>query len=468
MTLVDFGSAALQGCLAGGRLGRPEGLRYERLAALPPPHRRRFGEPRRSSRESQASEGGKGPPYTRACVVVAIVALIAVASAVTASAQENAAPTTWTYRVRVGDEATATRANTASPFRGPNIGSLWDRSNQIVATGDGTWTRDRLHTGVGIAVLGASGSDAAVRVRQAYARVSATSWVDVEAGKRLVRWGTGYAFTPTGLLDPPRSATDPQDRLGSSEGMALAQATFFRGGTALTVAAPRWQDERVDRSTRLFAAKLRTAIHGFELALVASGADRRRLSAGANFTHVIGERLEWHGEWLAHDRTSPWVARLDPACPERCRGAAAGARTMSALIGLQYTSAYGVNVVLEGYRDGNGLDAAAWQRLVGGARAAMAQASTLASTVAAVRPSRRDFVFMRAARASSDARWKPELMTILGVDDGSVTIVPTSGSTLRLHVDVYVRGVALTGASRSEAREAPARAMVMLGLAIRY
>lgn len=98
----------------------------------------------------------------------------------------------------------------------------------------------------------------------------------------------------------------------------------------------------------------------------------------------------------------------------------------------------------------------------------MAQPSPPASTVTAVRPSRRDFLFVRAARAASDARWKPELMTILGVDDGSVTIVPASGWTLREHVDVYVRGVALAGASRSEAREAPVHAMVMLGLTVRY
>ena len=175
-----------------------------------------------------------------------------------------------------------------------------------------------------------------------------------------MRWGTGHAFTPTGLPAPPRSAIDPQDRLGLSEGMALAQATLFRGDTALTVAAaaPRAWRAAGDAPGRLVALKLRTAIHGFELALVASGGDGRRFSTGANFMHVVGARLEWHGEWLRHDRTSPWVARLDPAT--------SGVRTMSALIGLQYTSAHGVNVVLEGYRDGNGLDGAAWQRLVRG------------------------------------------------------------------------------------------------------
>ncbi len=405
-------------------------------------------------------------PAVRASLIVAMGTLMAVVSGARVFAQDDdrgAAPTAWTYRVRVGNEATAARANSSSPFLGPSTGSLWDGSNQIVATGDGTWTlSDRLHTGAGIAFLGASGSDAAVRVRQAYARVSATSWLDVEAGKRLVRWGTGYAFTPTGLLDPPRTATDPQDRLGLNEGMVLAQATAFRGDTAFTVAAaaPRtWRDAGTALE-RLVAAKLRTAIHGFELALVASGAEGRRFSAGANFTHVVGERLEWHGEWLVHDRTSPWVARLDPA--------AAGARTMSALVGLQYTSASGVNVVLEGYRDGNGLDATAWQRLVGGAAMAQAPAPAASANTATDRPSRRDFVFVRAARAASDGRWNPELMTILGMDDGSVTIVPASGWTLRAHVDVYVRGVLLAGARRSEARDAPVGATVMLGLAVRY
>src|ERR1035437_880127 len=126
-------------------------------------------------------------PAVRASLIVAMGTLMAVVSGARVFAQDDdrgAAPTVWTYRVRVGNETTAARANTSSPFLGPSTGSLWDGSNQIVATGDGTWTlSDRLHTGAGIAAVGASGTHAAVRVRQAYARVSATSWLDVEAGK---------------------------------------------------------------------------------------------------------------------------------------------------------------------------------------------------------------------------------------------------------------------------------------------
>jgi hypothetical protein len=54
------------------------------------------------------------------------------------------------------------------------------------------------------------------------------------------------------------------------------------------------------------------------------------------------------------------------------------------------------------------------------------------------------------------------------VDDGSVTIVPASTWILRDHLEVYVRGVALAGARRSEARDAPVRVVATVGLAVRY
>jgi len=51
-----------------------------------------------------------------------------------------------------------------------------------------------------------------VRVRETYVGFTAGD-VDLAVGKRILRWGVGYAFTATGVLDPPRVATDPTDRL---------------------------------------------------------------------------------------------------------------------------------------------------------------------------------------------------------------------------------------------------------------
>jgi len=42
-----------------------------------------------------------------------------------------------------------------------------------------------------------------ILVRESYAGLSAGDF-DFTAGRKMVRWGTGYAFTAAGVLDPPR------------------------------------------------------------------------------------------------------------------------------------------------------------------------------------------------------------------------------------------------------------------------
>jgi hypothetical protein len=59
-------------------------------------------------------------------------------------------------------------------------------------------------------------------------------------------------------------------------------------------------------------------------------------------------------------------------------------------------------------------------------------------------------------------------MTIVGADDGSVTIVPVTAWTVREHVEVYARGVVLAGASHSEARQAPVHATATMGVSLKF
>jgi hypothetical protein len=64
---------------------------------------------------------------------------------------------------------------------------------------------------LGAALEGYTGTHPQLRVKETYAGLSAGDF-DFMAGRRIVRWGTGYAFTATGVLDPPRDPTNPTDR----------------------------------------------------------------------------------------------------------------------------------------------------------------------------------------------------------------------------------------------------------------
>jgi hypothetical protein len=133
------------------------------------------------------------------------------------------------------------------------------------------------------------------QVREAYAGLSAGEF-DFTAGRRLLRWGAGYAFSATGVLDPPRVATDPTDRLSLHEGRDLVQADWTHGGQSLTVAwasaALLTQNGQHDTT----AIRYNFLSHGFDTSLIFAHDTGGTSIAGVNFSRVIGNSVEMHGE----------------------------------------------------------------------------------------------------------------------------------------------------------------------------
>jgi hypothetical protein len=350
-----------------------------------------------------------------------------------------AAQSAWTYRTHTALETTSTHVNPSSPAALPS--RTWNTAGLFVAAGDAAWDRgDRLRVGIGALATGAAG-DVDFQVREAYARVSAASWMDAEAGKRLLRWGVAYGFAPTGVLDPPRATTDPTDRLGRNTGMWLARVDVFRGATSLTVAAaaPKRTEHDPVVPDRIVAARLRTVVGpGVEIALIAAASRRRRASYGGNVTHVLGQQLEWHGELLVHD------------------GVDGAGRTYSAAAGVQYTFTAGANIIVEYHRNGRGLTEDRWNAVLRGERAPGAA------------PARRQFLFFRVANAAAASRLAPELIAVAGLDDGGWTLAPGITWTAHAHVQLYTRATRLLGPRRSIVRNAPWNAALTIGASVRY
>lgn len=337
------------------------------------------------------------------------------------------AQATLTYRAQAIVETTTRHVNSDSPMA-PRSAGDWTDGQLFLATGSGSWERGLLKLAGGAALSGSSGRGVTARAREGYARLSMTDWLDVEGGKRLLRWGVGYGFAPAGVLDPPRDATDPTDRLGINEGRRLLRADVFHGASTLTVAAA---------SSRTVAARARTVLPGgVEVALIASAASGTRPSWGGTITHVIGQQLEWHAEVVEQQ--------------------AKDSRAISAVAGVQYTFRAGVNVVLEYHRNGRGLDDAEWAALLRGDRA---PGST---------PGRRQFVFMRAARSVANAALAPELIAIAGLDDGSLTLVPGLTWMPADRMQIHTRATRLVGGRRSIAGLAPWTTSLAIGATMRF
>jgi hypothetical protein len=174
--------------------------------------------------------------------------------------------------------------------------------------------RDRWRLSTSLAIMNTD-----VRVRETYFGVSAGD-LDMTAGKRIVRWGTGYAFTATGILDPPRVATDPTDRLNLHEGREMVTADWVEGKHDLTVA---WAMRGA--GTRDTAAiRYNVLVDGFDTSVIVAHDRGGPIFTGANFTRVLGEAVELHGEFAWHERAA-------------------------ALFGGKYTTRAGVTAIAELY-----------------------------------------------------------------------------------------------------------------------
>jgi len=337
------------------------------------------------------------------------------------------AQSSWTYSLRLAGESTSTRANADTPMRRASS-DPWASRQVLVTSGDATWNHgDRFRAGAALTGVATQPGGLRGRVRELYARLSTTSWLDLEAGKRIVRWGVGYGFSPAGVLDPPRVADDPADRLGLNEGRLLARADLFHRQSSLTVAA----------AERMTAARVSTVVPGgFELAAVAAANHGSRPRYGATLTHVIGQRLEWHAEALVHDDGD--------------------ARVLSAAGGLQFTLTAGLNVVVEYHRNASGLDDSEWNDVLSGRR------------TPGSRPTRRNLLFLRAAGAGGDEALAPELIVIASPEDGGWTVVPSLAWRAHQHFHAYVRATHLAGPPRSIAGSAPYDTSLTVGVRVRF
>jgi len=231
----------------------------------------------------------------------ALVIFAACACACAQDAQTEESALRLRYAVSVFDDAT---------FYGDLREPLPAVLNQVlVEPSFGVRYRDRFSFSTSLIGITRSYTDNAtqLRVRETYAGISAGDF-DFTVGRKMVRWGTGYAFTAAGVLDPPRIPTDPGDRLNVNQGRDMVKADYVHGKQAFTLAwstaalAPAGVDLR---DTTAF--RYNVLVHGFDTSLIA-GNDRGGDSfGGVTFTRVVGQGWEIHGEGLWREQAAALV-----------------------------------------------------------------------------------------------------------------------------------------------------------------
>ena len=296
-------------------------------------------------------------------------------------------------------------------------------------------------------------------------RWSAGPGLTFDLGKRVQRWGKGYAWTTVGFVERPKDSSDPT---ASREGFTMASGEWIKsmsgpisaiGVTGLVVPTSDHLNADFGQTTHLNpAARLYLLAMDTDIDLMWRGKGAKPASYGFDFSRNINTALEVHGEWA---RT------LDAPRNTVSASGVTSSRTTdytSWLLGVRYLTQGEVTWIGEYYRNGSGYSADELEDYYQFLDTALAPnaPSMLTNKARSVaqsgygRPNPgRDYLYVKAS-VSEPLGWlygAASVSAMTNLNDGSWQITPEVSYTGFNNVELRARLIVLGGQSNTEFTE---------------
>ncbi|HKI96854.1 MAG TPA: hypothetical protein VKB51_00135 [bacterium] len=314
------------------------------------------------------------------------------------------------------------------------------------------------------------GSESDLVTQEAYlaAKPSATS--TVELGKRVTKWGKGYAWNPVAFVDRPK---DPNDPDLSQEGFVMARAEVIRSFAGdlrnaaftlvlLPVSERLNTDFGAEKSVNV-AGKLTLLAWDTDVDLVALGGGTRTSRFGLDFSRNLGSNVEVHGEWARLSEVQRPVLQSGGGVVTETGSATAW------LLGVRYLTSFDLTTIAEVYFNGAGYtkdELATYYRFVddawnafesGGSHLPLDQAAALLQgAYGRPNPGRR-YGYLRLSQKEPFG-WlyvTPGVIAIANLDDHSRMVTAELSYTGITNVDVRARLLWFQGDPYTEFAEKP-------------
>ncbi len=303
-----------------------------------------------------------------------------------------------------------------------------------------------------------------VDVNQLYYRTYSGPFSFV-VGRKKVRWGVGYSYSPTDLITQLRNPEDPQDRLSTIQGSDLVEVSYVSdNGQVDLIYCPvlDWDFENSFFEKNRAGVRWYRFVDPFDVAVVGRVDDDGEWAAGLNTSVTAGNALELHAEYLytsENDRRYPDTGIspktfVYPFLPQ-------DGGVHEVLLGGHYTFENDLNLTLEylfkssGYTSEEFSSYAAHAayleyRFIKGVNkpatlAGLAEASANYSI-----PQRKHYLFSRVYHPELIESFSFELYSFCSLADGSGLVVLVPKYTASDYFDLYLRLEKFWGARDTE------------------
>jgi len=290
----------------------------------------------------------------------------------------------------------------------------------------------------------------------------------MEAGKRAMRWGKGYAWNPIGFVERPKNPDDPE-LAREGYGMIDADWIYSPGGALQTIAftpvlLPVANNINSDFGASGYlnpAAKLYLLYRDTDIDFAWQGKGSRPARFGMDFSRNLLSNFEIHGEWA---RILQFTKPVTDATGQVTN---LTVNATSYLAGLRYLTASDTTYIAEYYRNGTGYSAGEadqFYRLVDNAFATgnstlVQKALSLQSSYGRPNPGQ-DYVYFRAQQkdALGIVYFQPAIFAIMNWQDRSYQVTPEllytgiNNTELRLRIFMLQGGASTDFGEKANSR----------------
>ena len=202
----------------------------------------------------------------------------------------------------------------------------------------------------------AGGSERSV-FYEAYGSLKPSPPLRIDAGKKTLKWGKGYAYNPVAFVDRPKDPDDPEQAM---EGFIVGTADYIKSFDGplknfsfTPVILPVYDhinDEFGNINKLNFAGRFYFLFYDTDIDLMFLTGGSRPDRYGADFSRNITTNFEIHGEYAYVRNTRKTILDADGKI------SAVEADAQSYLVGIRHLTAFDLTTIVEYYHNGAGFN----------------------------------------------------------------------------------------------------------------
>jgi len=284
--------------------------------------------------------------------------------------------------------------------------------------------------------------------------------VNLEVGKRVIKWGKGYAWNPVGFIERPK---DPNDPDLSREGFIIAGADFIHSfdGSLKTISftpivLPVSDDINEDYSSQNdinIAGKLYLLYRDTDIDFLFLNDASRSARIGVDFSRNITANFELHGEFAYIDKQA--IANIDA----QDQLSIDQKSIAQSLFGIRYLTESDITWIVEYYHNGAGQSKTQLQRFYTLAKSDPIASPTLyelankAKLAGYAAPNAgQDYLYLRASKkdAFDIVYLATGITSIVNINDHSFSLAPELVYTGFTNTESRLRFILLQGDKNTE------------------